>query len=108
MKDILVSELEEHTIGVRILRLVNRVTGLPPALAQPIAKALEEELRREFSGERYLAYMTRAERTLRKMRIVAEYDGNNSAQLCRKYHIGRRTLQLYLKELSPMVEGKTS
>lgn len=77
-------------LRTEIVRAVREATGMHEQLAMPVADAILDRLRATWSGSRL--YVP-AQDTVRRDRAVrAAFDGANHRELCRRYHISRRTL----------------
>lgn len=81
-----------HTVLVRAIR---RACGLTERYAVPIATQLQRDLREHYGEKLYLSSRTAADR---RDEILADFDGENHADVCRQHRISRRTLYRLLQD----------
>lgn len=77
-----------------IARGIHRALGLHPRLATEAAAVAYEELREEYASDK-LYFPNRD--PFRQEKILADFTGDNHAEVCRKHRISQRTLERYLQ-----------
>jgi Mor family transcriptional regulator len=60
------------------------------SIATPIAEAVLDALRDEFAGR--ALYIPARSKAARNAAVLAEFNGRNHAEVCKKHDISRRTL----------------
>ncbi|MFW6021663.1 MAG: Mor transcription activator family protein [Guyparkeria sp.] len=86
----------KHTIIDRATRF-----GIDKDVAGDIARAVLDDLRQELGGDEY--YLPKPSK---RAAALADFDGRNHDQVCRKHGIARRTLRAWVR--ADMVERRAS
>ena len=82
-----------------ITRVVREATGLHERFSCEIANSIVDELSKTHGCSEL--YIPALPKETRRAQVLADYDGRNASEVCRKHNIGKTTLYRYLQEKHP-------